>query len=225
MILSVHQPNFIPWIGFFHKIIESDLFVILDTVQYPRGKSVANRNKIKIGNDFHEIVVPISIPKGHEGKVNYFEIKFGDDRWNKKILKTIEMTYSKSLFFNDYYSYFQNLFNSNNFCQMNIDFILFVLKHLNIQTEIVLLSDLKKGFEKKNDLIIGLCNHFSADIYLSGSGASKYNDEEKLVENNITLVYQNYKPKVYTQVKGDFIPYLSIIDLLFNHGKEYLKFI
>lgn len=223
--LSIHQPNFIPWTGFFNKLILSDVFIILDSVQYPRGKSVANRNLIKIGKDPIQLVVPITIPKGNNGMVAYNEVKFGDEKWVGKILKSLEMGYAKSPFYDTYMPNFENIFSNKNFSQMNIEFINFVTNHLNIKTELFLLSSIESDLGSKNDLIINLCKKFSANQYLSGKGAAKYNDESYLNSSNIKLIYQNYTAKVYPQLKGEFIPNLSIIDLLFNCGKESIAYL
>jgi hypothetical protein len=98
MIVSVHQPNFIPWLGFFDKIAASDIFVILDEVQFPRGKSVANRNKIKTSDGIFELVIPITHPHGNNRISNYTEVSFSNKDWMRKILKTIHQNYQKSIF-------------------------------------------------------------------------------------------------------------------------------
>mgnify|MGYP006305196201 CR=1 FL=1 len=225
MILSMHQPNFIPWLGYFDKIKKSDVFVILDNVQYPRGKSVANRNKIKIAQDSKEIVVPISRPKGYEGKVTYRGVEFGDLKWYKKALKTIQMNYSRAPFFDYYYTKLESLFQMDNFCEMNIAFIKFAMDELKIDTPVYLLSDSGNVNYFKNDLIIYLCNTNGADVYLSGKGAQKYNDEEKLNAHGIQLKYLSFEHPVYPQLHGEFISHLSVIDLLFNCGDESYKYL
>jgi len=224
-ILSIHQPNFLPWIGYFDKINKSDVFVILDEVQLPRGKSVANRNKIKTPQGEMELVVPISKPKGNEGKVTYREARIADGKWAKKALKAIELNYSKAPFFDKYFSVIKDLFSKGDFCQMNVDFIKYVVKELEINTEIELLSRKEGEYGNKNDLIVNLCRHFDANVYLSGKGAQKYNDPLYLKQYGIKLEYQEFEHPVYTQLHGEFIPYLSVLDLLMNHGpqsKNYL---
>ena len=222
-VLSIHQPNFIPWIGYFNKIAKSDVFIILDDVQYPLGKTIANRNKIKTAQGELELVVPISIPKENDNIAPYTDVNFADNKWNRKILKTIQRNYSKAPFFSTYFPYLEKLFvQANNFCEMNIDFINFIVNELSINTEIMRLSELRKEqiSGKKNDLIIELCTFCHADIYLSGKGAKKYNNEALMNENGISLHYQEYIADPYEQLYGDFIPNLAIIDALFNCGKN-----
>lgn len=217
-VLSMHQPNFLPWIGYFNKIQKSDVFVILDDVQIPRGKSVANRNKIKTAQGEMELVVPLSKPKGNEGKVTYKMAKIADNKWAKKALKAIELNYKKAPYFDRYFPLITQLFSKKEFCQMNIDFIKFVLRELEVDTEVHLLSETEGPLGQKNELIENLCKKFSANVYLSGKGASKYNDPDYLRKQGIVLEYQEFVHPVYDQLHGDFIAYLSILDLLMNKG-------
>jgi len=224
-ILSIHQPNFLPWLGYFNKIRKSDIFIILDNVQIPRGKSVANRNKIKSPQGEHELVVPLSKPKGHDGKVTYNMAQIADHKWSKKALKAIKMNYSKAEFFEKYYPFLENLFAQKDFAKMNIDFIKYVVSELNINTTLKLLSNLNDNLGNKNELIVNLCWHFNAKVYLSGKGAKKYNDPNYMNKNGIQLIYQEFEHPVYKQLHNDFIPYLSILDLLMNYGPKSKQFI
>lgn len=221
MILSVHQPNFIPWIGYFHKIACSDIFILLDQVQYPRGKSVANRNKIKTINGVVELVVPISKPKGNDGKINYNELSFADPQWYVKILKTIYYSYSKSPYFTEVYVWIEHLFQMTNFCEMNIRFIEELTLKLKLNTIIKKQSEFNLDTAlKNNDLIIALCQINQATEYLSGTGAKAYNDQEMYNSNSIKLSYTNFKHPVYQQLYGEFESNLFILDVLFNLGFE-----
>lgn len=224
-ILSIHQPNFLPWLGYFDKINKSDIFIILDNVQMPRGKSIANRNAIKTSRGKSELVVPLTKPKGFEGKVTYNMVQTADQKWAGKALKTIELNYAKATYFKKYFPVLQNLFEQKNFCRMNIDFVKYAASELEIDTPIILLSDLTKNFGTKNELIVNLCHHFNADIYLSGKGAKKYNDREYMNKKGIELVYQQFEHPVYQQLHGEFIPCLSVMDLLMNHGPESKQYL
>jgi len=216
----MHQPNFIPWIGYFHKIRKSDVFVLLDEVQIPRGKSVANRNKIKSAQGELELVVPLAKEKGYEGKITYTMARIADQKWQKKALKAVELNYSKAPYFDRYFPIIKELFNYNDFCSMNVGFIRFVVKELDIDTPLNLLSEIDGKLGNKNELIVNLCRRFDANVYLSGKGASKYNDPDYLNDNGVKLEYQEFEHPVYRQLHGDFIPYLSVLDLLMNHGPE-----
>jgi hypothetical protein len=220
MILSVHQPNFIPWLGYFDKIAASDVFVILDEVQFPRGKSAANRNKIKTVNGVFELVVPISHPSGNNRISNYTEVYFSNVDWNKKILRTISQNYQKADFFSEIMPFLDNIFSIQNFCEMNVEFIMQVARRLKLNTSIYKLSELNDICGKNNELIINICQHLDADTYLSGQGAKKYNDNELYQNALIELKYQEFYAIKYKQQFGEFVPNLSIIDVLFNIGFE-----
>ena len=218
-VLSIHQPNFLPWLGYFDKINNSDVFIILDSVQIPRGKSIANRNKIKTAQGELELVVPLSRPKGNDGKVTYREVQIADPKWAKKALKALELNYGKAPYFERYFSELKDLFYLNDFCQMNVQFIRKVTNELDIDTPMYLLSELQEDMGNKNELIASLCRHFHANVYLSGKGARKYNDPDYLSQFDIELEYQEFEHPVYEQLHGDFIP-----DLLFNYGPESTQF-
>ena len=224
-IVSIHQPNYIPWIGYFYKIFKSDYFVILDVVQYPRGKSFAARNKIKTSNGVTFLTIPVSIPKGEEGKVKYTNVKFADIKWKRKHLKTIEMNYKKTKYFDDIFPLFKNIVEPvENFTEMNIELIKMVNQYLNIDTIIVKLSKLLDEFGQKTQLIIDICKKLDVNVYLSGTGGGKdYNKEDLLNKNEIKLEYSDFQNPTYSQLWGGFESHLSIIDLLFNEGKRSKK--
>lgn len=224
-ILSMHQPNFLPWLGYFDKIRKSDVFVILDEVQIPRGKSIANRNKIKSAQGALELVVPLAKEKGYEGKIPYNMARIADPKWYKKALKAIELNYSKAPYFGKYFPVVKELFQLNDFCRMNVEFIRFVTDELKIDTPLELLSQIGKDIGSKNELIVNLCRHFEANVYLSGKGARKYNDPSFLEKNGIKLEYQEFEHPVYQQLHGEFISYLSVLDLLMNHGPESSQYV
>lgn len=224
-VLSMHQPNFLPWTGYFNKIKKSDVFVILDNVQIPRGKSIANRNFIKTSQGKQEVIVPVKKPSGFEGKVTYDMVEVADNKWLKKFLNTIRLNYNKAEYFDKYFPEISTIFSESGFCKMNIDFITFVLSELDIKTELKFLSHQKEELGQKNELIVNLCKKYGANVYLSGEGARKYNDEKYLKEHGIDLEYQDFTPPVYDQLYNDFIPNLSVLDLLMNQGPQSKQFV
>ena len=218
MTLSVHQPNFVPWLGYFHKIARSDKFVILDQVQIPRGKSVANRNKIKTPSGPLEIVVPLTHPQGNNRLSSYLDVCLADQTWQKKALKTISYNYGKTPFFKEVFGLLEEAFSNESFCNMNSYFISEVCSRTEIKTPVFFQSQLNNIGGENNELIISICKSLGADVYLSGTGAAKYNDKELYRENEIELVYQDFKHPIYLQQHGEFISHLSVVDMLFNVG-------
>ncbi len=218
MTLAVHQPNFLPWVGFFSKMAASDVFVILDSVQFPRGKNVGNRAKVQGPNGVTELVVPVSIPKGNEGKVPYRDLDLAEGKWRKKILGTLEMGYKKAPFFEELYSLLQDLLNRDDFCGMNLEFIREFRDRAGLKTELFLLSDLPSMSEDRQGRILDLCEHFGAKCYLSGLGAKKYNEPELFEERGVELRYHQ-PPTFEDPVMDDAVlEGLSIIDPLFWNG-------
>lgn len=222
MIFSIHQPNYLPYTGYFYKIAVSDVFVVLDSVQYPRGQSFSARNRIKTPQGAVYLTIPVAIPSDNEGKVSYLEVEFADSKWKEKHIKTLAANYKRAPFFNEIMDIYSETLTANNrFTELNINLINAFLKYLKINTKIVQLSELLKEFGKKTNLIIDIGKALNAGTYLSGTGGGKeYNDESLLTQNGISLVYSKFKHPVYQQLWGGFIPNLSIIDFLFNCGPE-----
>jgi len=220
-IMAMHQANYIPWIGYFHKITHCDIFVYLEVVQYPRGKNFSARNKIKTPNGEIFLTVPVSFPKGRERKVLYTDIQFADQQWKEKHKKTIYLNYKKAPFFAEIFELYDHAIDrSQTLLDLNINLIEAIANYLKINTRRIKLSEILSEFGQKTDLIIDICKAVNADTYLSGTGGGKeYNDEAKLNANGIKLLYDDFHHPVYKQLWGDFIPNLSILDLLFNHGQ------
>jgi hypothetical protein len=220
MTLSVHQPNFIPWLGYFHKVLSSDVFVLLDEVQVPRGGSFANRNNIKTTNGAQLVTVPLSYPPGYNKVGTYLQVSFADTLWYRKVMKTMSHAYGKAPFYGEVFEWLESVFQESLFSEMNIKFIIDLLLFWDEDVEVRRLSELQEVTGQNNELIIEVCKVFAATTYLSGSGAKSYNAPELYSEHGILLKYQSFKHPTYPQLHGDFIPNLSIIDALFNLGFE-----
>lgn len=223
MIVAIHQPNYIPWTGYFHKIKNCDLFVILDNVQHS-VRSVTARNKIKTANGEVFLTVPIA---NRGALINELLID-NQANWASKHWKSIYCFYCKA----DGWNYVKNELESiyskqwEYLYELNIELIRLMMNKLNIKTPIILSSSINQDLGCKNTRILNICKHFNADIYLSGTGARDYNNEEEFQKQGINLIYQDFNPPVYKQMWGEFIPNLSAIDLLLNCGEsagEYIE--
>ncbi len=219
-IISIHQPNFIPWPGYFYKINSSESFVILDSVEYQSGNasSITNRTKIKTANGELMIVVPVK-KNSPSNLIKDIEI---DNRqpWKVKMLKTIQFAYTKAPFFKICFPDFENLLNQNweKLSELNTALILFIAEKLQIKTQIVKSSEMNLTNEDRNGRLIEICNKLNGTIYLSGNGARKYNDENLFHSNSIELRYTGFTSVPYSQLHGDFIGGLSILDVVLNCG-------
>ncbi len=222
MIVGIHQPNYIPWIGYFHKILASDLFVLIDQVQFVKGH-VCNRNKIRDKNGREiTLTVPVRMSKGAYQSFNEIEIDY-DQKWQKSHLNLIKNAYLKADFFEEYFELFSEIINVkySNLAELNIKIIKFVCDELQIKTPLITASEIPVDFGRKNEMNLGIVKHFGGTVYLSGcGGARQYNDERLFADNGVKIEYQQFVHPVYKQIGEEFIPNLSVLDLLFNCGKN-----
>ncbi|MCE2787686.1 MAG: WbqC family protein [Bacteroidota bacterium] len=220
MIASIHQPNFIPWIGFFYKIARSDVFVILDDVQFTKN-GFTNRNRIKTRLGESWLTLPVTQSGRFGQNVNECIIQ------NKpfiisKIIKTIRANYQKAPHFNWLFSELESSFFSetNALSILNINLIKIICGKLEINTPILISSNLNDISGESTERLISICKSIGATEYLFGFGASTYQDNFAFEKSGITPVKTNFSHPSYPQLWNDFIPNLSIIDLLFNVGPE-----
>lgn len=217
MIISVHQPQYLPWLGYFEKIAKSDNFVFLDNVQY-KEREFQNRNKIRTKDGSSWLTVPV-ISKG-EGRQNIRDVKIDNElAWQRKHLASLRSSYGRAAFFNDYYPFFEEVLGKQwtYLKDLNIEIIRFILKELSIDTPISFESDLKIT-TMSTQRIIDICQKLKADTYFSGSGGRAYLDQGLFAQEKIKLIYQEFLHPQYKQCYEPFAPFMSVIDLLFNHG-------
>ena len=219
LILTAQQPVYLPWLGLFHKIALADSFVWFDDVQYQK-KDWNNRNKIKTQNGPIWLIVPVLSKNHFEKKVGRIKIN-NDLPWAKKHLKSIQFSYSKSKYFDHYYDFFKDVYNKEwmFLSDLNLHILEFFLKELKIEVPIIKLSDLKLSGQK-SDLVLNMCKHLKAKIYIFGGEGRNYADKEKFIESGVRPYFQEYNHPVYFQIHGNFVPNLSITDLLFNMGPD-----
>ena len=215
MIISIHQPAYLPWLGYFDKINRSDIFVYLDTVQLEKN-SYTYRNKIKTPQGSTWLTIPL-ISKGHTTN-SIRDIRIDNSQnWKKKHLKNIFFNYKKAKFFDELYPKIELLFEEDFdlFSDLAYKHMVFWLNELNIETKIVKSStlDIKT---KKSDLILDLCSNFNASKYLSGALGKDYLNEGSFDQRKIQIEYQNYSHPVYKQLNGEFLPYMGIVDFWMN---------
>jgi hypothetical protein len=229
MILAVHQPQYIPWLGYFDKIAKSDCFVFLDQVQY-KPREFQNRNKIRTKDGWIWLSVPV-ISKGL-GRQRICDVSIDNEfPWQKKHLKSLRVWYGKAKFFSDYLTFFEEAYTRKweRLVDLNVHIINYILKQLTISKPIYFESQLNI-VNNSTERIIEICKKLKVDTYLSGIGGKEYLQEDKFIKTGIKLIYQDFiHPKHHQQFMSDdndFIPYMSMLDLLFNEGprnREILK--
>ena len=227
MIISGHQPEYLPYLGFFYKMAKADKFIFVDHVQFLK-KSFQNRNRIRTtpgSQGWTWLTVPVITHGKRYQKINEVEID-NSAPWGKKHWKTICLNYKKTPFFNMYRGFFEKLYSKNwrKLVDLNETITHYLKKELGIKTPIAKSSDHNfKG--QKTDLLIEMCKEFKADTYLSGPGAKCYIEEEKFKENGLKHIFSNFKHPIYSQRVKPFLSNLSVIDLLFNCGPKSLNII
>lgn len=224
MILTIHQPNYFPYPGLFHKLSLSDVFVIMDDVQFQ--PDITNRNKIISKNEeWERITVPIKKNQTHK---NIMDVEINNDLpWGNYTFKKISEAYDNSNYFLNYKDYFRNLYKKEwkMLFDLNLETIKKTIEWLGIKIEIIKESELNIN-GKATERLVDVCKSLNADTYISGIGGKGYLNEKLFEERKIGLRYQNYKPIPYKQnFSKTFIPNLSIIDLISNIGDESLKII
>tara|TARA_R110002072_G_scaffold33696_17_gene101888 strand:- start:19169 stop:19873 length:705 start_codon:yes stop_codon:yes gene_type:complete len=219
-IVSIHQPHLFPWLNYFNKIAKADVFVVLDDVQF-RRRYFQNRAKIKAGDSEKLITIPL---KKHPQSTLIKDIQIEKSKEYENILKTIESFYKKCPYFNDYFldiaSFFQKEYTS--LSELNIDLLKYFLKILNIETEIHISSKLTVDEIDPNKRLLKICQLFGAENYIAGMGGKNYMHIDLFQNNDIEILWQNYDNGSisYPQLGKEFVPGLSIIDVLFNVGAE-----
>jgi len=223
MIVSITQPSYLPWLGFFDKIINSDITIFYDTAQFvKRGKSFHNRNRIRTPNNWMWLTIPIIAHIGTKIK----DVKINNSlNWKEKHWKSILHSYKKAKFFDKYKIIFEEIYSKNweYLCDFNLEIIKKIIEILGIETKIMLSSQIGKTNLKRTEELLFYCKKVKATIYLSGVFGKEYLDISKFEKEGIKVKFQDFKHPIYKQLYEPFIPNMSIIDLLFNYGKDSLN--
>lgn len=228
MRISIHQPDYLPWLGYFNKIKNSDVFVFLDSASYSRN-GFHNRNKIKTSQGWCYLTIPISRDQIFKPIKNV--VLPEDSSWANKHWQSIKTSYAKAPFWNEYKDFLDDYFNVkiNDFktlADLNIYFIEKICHYLGLKVKLFRDSQLSINHElKSSELLLEVCKNLEAKSYLSGPSGKKYLDSKIFEENNIGIDFQNYQAPEYDQLFDGFIPGLSILDLLFNHGPESINYL
>lgn len=221
MIVTGHQPNYLPYPGFFEKIARADLFVVVENVQFVKRGPFGwiHRNKIKTGRTWEWLTVPV-LTKGKFTQT-IRETRINNARpWGRKHWRSIEWHYRKAPHFADYAAELKAVYDRSweHLWELNVEIIRLVLKWLDIGTPVKISQDL--GIEgKSTDLVMDICRKTGADTYLSGLHGRDYLKQEEFEMAGLKLVFQDFRPLFHPQTPPEpFIPNLSVVDLIFNCG-------
>lgn len=220
MIVSINQPAYLPWLGYFDRIAKSDIHIILDHVQFEKN-SMTNRNKVRTPTGWAWLTVPIPT-KGRFGNLRIKNLEINTEMpWARKHWDTIHCNYARSPFFEQHATFFQELYKDTGerLEPLMSNATEYLLSEFEIPTQLVSSSSLDPQ-HAKSDLVLELCRKLEATVYLSGPFGRQYLDRGKFEKAGIELRFHDYLHPEYRQAFDGFEPYMSAIDLLFNHGSK-----
>jgi len=216
-VITIHQPNYMPWSGFFHKWMLADTFVILDTVQYHKNEW-QNRNRIKTAQGEQWITVPVT----YRFPQRIDEVGIMPGNWAKKQISSIEQAYAKSPYLAEYWQPIKDVLLQKHqyIADLNSALIQVMGQMLGCTAPLLRASDLPISHDDPTQRLIAITQHLNGNCYLSGSEGRNYLKTEPFLQAGISLMFQNVRPPVYPQLHGEFIPYLSALDVLLNMGED-----
>jgi len=220
-ICAIHQPSYLPWLGYFDKISKADVFVFLDIVQF-RKNYYQNRNKIRTEDGWHWLTVPVLKRKLGQ-LICEVEIDSTQHQWKKKHLASMDQNYRKAPYFNTYYEGLKKeylAYNTSSLSLLNIQLVKYIQKAIipDWKGEFIISSHLDISDQDANERLIEICKKVNCDRYLSGVGAKDYIEETFFQKAGMKIVWQDFNEKQYKQVYEPFIPGMSAIDRMFNCG-------
>ena len=221
--IAIMQPTYLPWIGYFGMFDRADIFVFLDTVQFAR-RSWQQRNRIKTANGPQMLTVPVHKKGARDQKIAEVQID-SESHFAEKHIRAIEHALSKAPYFKDYAADLFALLQTDNpnLAELNISLITWLSDALGISSRFLRSSAIEASGAKA-DLLANICEALGGEVYISAPGSREYiESSDAFSTHGIKVAYHHYEHPVYPQLYGDFEPYLSTIDLLFNVGPQSLE--
>ncbi len=222
-VMAAHQPHLLPWLGYLHKVMAADVFVVVDHVQYER-QNYQNRNRVLTRSGPQWIVAPVhQVSRAEliaEKRIN--NQKDGRTTWGQKAFRTLECAYGKAAFFDRYAPGLEEILTRpwTRLVDLDLALLRWHLEAFEIETPVVLSSSLRPE-GAKSEMIVSMCKAVGAQSYLSGNGGSRrYLDLELFEREGLQVVWQQFEHPVYPQLgaPAGFVAGLAAIDLLFNCG-------
>lgn len=224
---TIMQPTYLPWMGFFEMIDATDIYVVFDHVQFVK-KYWDQRNRIKTANGVIWLTIPVhNAPQ--ETRICDVKVSYDNGNPLEKHWKTIALSYKKAPYFNEYKSIFEKIYSKEYSLlrDLNIELIETVCAILGIKTKIMFSSKMDLGDKDMNrtERVVNLCKKTGITKLYDAKGAQDLLDTSLFKKEGIEIIFQDFQHPEYPQLWGEFIPYLSVIDLLFNCGPDSIKYI
>jgi hypothetical protein len=222
-VVAVHQPNFFPWLGYFNKIARADLFLVMDNAQFPKkGGTWSNRVRLAVNGRAAWATMPIV--RAYHGRRRIGEMRINNATpWRDKLLKTIQASYSRAPFFFEVFPFLAEPVNNptDSLTEYNLSAIISLAIALQLDPAKIILGSTLNVEGDATDLLIAMTRAVGGTAYLCGGGAAGYQEDERFAAAGIRLIYQDFQHPIYPQINThEFIPGLSIIDVLMNCGLE-----
>ena len=218
MKCAIHQPQFLPWLGYFQKMNMSDIFVFLDNVQF-RKNEFQNRNRICTVDGEQWLTVPVHFHSKDD--INCVRIP-ENDNWSSKLWRTIEYHYARAPYFNEYGPGLREIIMSDwsGLAALNMATVEWAARCIEVPTPTCVCSEMREFKTGKTERLIDICGHVGADTYLSGSQARCYLKVEDFAAAGMKVEFQQFEHPVYDQCNaaGGFVSHMSVIDGIFNVG-------
>jgi len=223
LIVAVHQPQYLPWLGYFDKMDQADAFCYLDNVQFKKNEW-QNRNRLKTAQAWQWLTVPVRyrFPQ----KINEVAVNEAV-KWQHKHIQALITNYKKAIYFDDYFPIFESVLKQDfkSISDLNIHMIAKIRGLLGINNKPVVRASELSLSEDPTGRLIDVCKHFGGDTYLAGQDGANYMDMKQFERSGIKVITQKFEHPKYLQCFGDFQSHMSIIDLIFNCGPESLSII
>jgi hypothetical protein len=221
LIVAVHQPQYLPWLGYFDKIRRADRFCYLDSVQYKKN-DWQNRNRIKTAQGWQWLTVPVQ----YRFPQKICDVTI-DNRgnWKKKHLQSLISNYRRAPFFKKFAELFEEVYSKDwlFLSELNIALIERIKTVFGLDRRPAVRSSELSLREDPTDRLIDICRKLKADAYLSGRDGVKYMDLERFKQSGIQIIIQEFVHPFYPQLFKKFQPRMSVVDLLFNCGPESIE--
>lgn len=220
MLVAIHQPQFMPWLGYLDKIDRADLFVVLDSVQFKKNEW-QNRNRIRTAEGWQWLTVPVL----HDFGQRLDEVRINESvDWRGKHLRALTMHYARAPFRDGYLDGLKAIYARpwERLAPLNVAVLRWLLEAFGITTPLRLSSEMALR-EEPTDRLIDICRTVGATRYLAGAGAAGYMDVPRFLAGGIELEVQDFHHPVYPQCYEPFVPGMAALDLLWNCGEEALS--
>ena len=220
----IHQPDFLPYLGYFHRLMLCDQFVFLDHVQFSKG-GWHNRDKIKTPEGVKWLTVPVVLKGKNFSSINEVMINNRLD-WRQSHLDQLRRCYGNAPGFPELFPEIRDIYMQpfTTMIELNIRLISWLMVKFSIEVPVVRSSTISPQ-GKSNEMVVDILTKVNATEYLSGIGARNYFNDEPYDTASIRVIWQDFNHPVYEQPHGEFVPYLSSIDLLFNCGVDLSRYL